>query len=327
MAMPDNINSLIEELKNALDSGISLSDANIEEKLRRVIRLAPPVAMMKLPIFHKKIFFTDSYHQASHKKAVKQPVFVRVRKIDQSFHGKPISYDEIIHPQPKYSRLGRANRNGNPIFYCSAHENPEMAELAALYEVNARIGEQYIVSYWQLSGQLRLFNLGKTVVTAKHHASYQVDEFPDPTNPILAEVFCSPDKKYYPITSMLCEILLYGCLYDQSLIQGHPQGIIYPSIQIDGLRLNAKCDNYAITPQALKDSLVWKRSDFVTIAQDAHMANGVVHITRMKGMACELDEDNNMRLILENNRGFFENRPIVYGNSFMVFDPHGELVF
>lgn len=327
IAMLENINRIIEALIEALDRGVHLSTSEIEGQLRKFIAGAPPLAIMKLPILHDKIRVTDSYHEASYKKTIKQPVFVRAIKVDESFLGKPIKYSRIIHPSPGQARLGRANSKGRSIFYCSGHENPEMAELAALYELGAKKGELYIISYWQLSGPLRLFVLGNAVVSARHRPSWQDEECPDPDNAVLGKIFCNPGSRYYPLTSMLAEILLYGILYDRSLIDGHPQGIVYPSVKIDGLELDAKCDNYAITPETFQNSLVWKRSDFVTIAEDAHMTNGIVHTTRMKGMACKLDEDKNLVLILENNRGFFNDKSIVYGNTFMVFDPYGELVF
>jgi hypothetical protein len=324
--MPENVNCIIEALIESLDRGVHLTTSEIEGRLRKFIAAAPPLAIMKLPILHDKIRVTDSYHEASHKKTIKQPVFVRAIKVDDSFIGKPIKYSRIIHPSPEQARLGRANSKGYPIFYCSGHENPEMAELAALYELEAKKGEQYIISYWQLSGPLRLFVLGDVVVTARHRPSWQNEECTDPNNAVLGKVFCNPDSKYYHLTSVLAEILLYGILYDRSLIDGHPQGLVYPSVKIDGLELDAKCDNYAITPEACKNSLVWRRSDFVTIAEDAHMTNGIVHTTRMKGMACKLDQNKDLVLIFENNRGFFNDKSIVYGNNFMVFDPYGELV-
>ena len=325
--MLENINRIIEALIKSLDCGVHLSTSEIERQLRKFIVEAPPLAIMKLPILHDKIRVTDSYHEASYKKTIKQPVFVRAIKVDEGFLGKPIKYSRIIHPSPEHARLGRANSKGRPIFYCSAHENPAMAELAALYELEAKKGESYLISYWQLSGPLRLFVLGNVVITARHRPSWQDNEGPDPNNAVMGKIFCNPGSRYYPLTSMLAEILLYGILYDRSLTDGHPQGIVYPSVRIDGLELGVKCDNYAIIPEAFKNSLVWRKSDFVTIAEDAHMANGIVHTTRMKGMACKLDEDKNLVLIFENNRGFFNNKSIVYGNNFMVFDPYGELVF
>ncbi len=327
MTMPENAAPTIEELTEFLDRVIPPSASDIEDKLRKIIEESAPLAVMELPIHHNKILVADSHHEASNKKAIKQPVFVRARKVDKSFFSKPMNYSEIIHPPSERTRLGRANREGHPIFYCSAHENPEMGELAALYELGAKKGETYIISYWELSGPLRLFVLGETVVTVRHKPSWKNKEMADINNAILGKIFCNPDSKYYPLTSLLAEILLYGTLYDGSLIGKHPQGIVYPSVKIDGLKLEAKCDNYAITPEACLNSLVWRRSDFVTVAEDAHMASGKVHITRMKGMACKVDKKKNLVLIYENNRGFYNNKSIVYGNGFMVFDPHGELVF
>src|SRR3990167_9803355 len=74
----------------------------------------------------------------------------RARKLDANFKKTEIiSKDKLIYPQNIYARLGRANREGNSMFYCSLAKEPIFFELPDLGE-----GNELIISFWQTNKKM-----------------------------------------------------------------------------------------------------------------------------------------------------------------------------
>ena len=82
----------------------------------------------------------------------------RARKIDGSFNkNRKILLKELKNPPPERATLGRVNRDGQSVFYCSGSKEPVFFELP-----NLSNGDEIILSFWKTSEDMIVNNLGYT---------------------------------------------------------------------------------------------------------------------------------------------------------------------
>lgn len=80
----------------------------------------------------------------------------RARKIDPLFNvSKPIKLEDLKYPPASRARIGRANREGCPMFYCSMSKEPLFFEIPKLEK-----NDEIIISIWKTKTKLLVNNIG-----------------------------------------------------------------------------------------------------------------------------------------------------------------------
>jgi hypothetical protein len=95
---------------------------------------------------------------------IETPVFnpgtflYRARKIDQLYNKRAgIKYSDLIYPPKDRARLGRLNREGQSVFYCSMHKESVLYELQGL-----QAGDEIILTFWKTNKTMLVNNIGYT---------------------------------------------------------------------------------------------------------------------------------------------------------------------
>lgn len=82
----------------------------------------------------------------------------RGRKIDGDFNkARGIKFDDLIYPPAQSTRLGRVNRDKNPMFYCAGSKEVVFFELTGL-----TTGDEIVLSFWQTTEKMLVSNVGYT---------------------------------------------------------------------------------------------------------------------------------------------------------------------
>lgn len=179
---------------------------------------------------------------------------------------RPSDVRQISYPPAEVvTSMGRLNRVGSSMFYCSAGEPP------VSYELKARVGDTIAVSEWEVLEPLWLHNLGFHEDALVKLGVPFVGSRPDLTNAIpdettenerlrrkfslaLAEDVAAGDEYKYKLSVAINE-LLFDKAGPIPIREGRPRfdgasGTVYPSVQ-----LNARADNVALFPEFVDSSL------------------------------------------------------------------------
>lgn len=82
----------------------------------------------------------------------------RARKIGPTFHtGCGLKLDDLLYPPANKARLGRANRDNQPMFYCSVGKESLFFEIQDL-----KPGDELIVTFWRTTERMLVNNIGYT---------------------------------------------------------------------------------------------------------------------------------------------------------------------
>jgi hypothetical protein len=82
----------------------------------------------------------------------------RARRVDNRFNKSlGIRQADLAYPPRERARLGRVNRDGDPVFYCSFGKEPLVYELPGL-----TAGDEIIISIWQTATKGFINNVGYT---------------------------------------------------------------------------------------------------------------------------------------------------------------------
>lgn len=82
----------------------------------------------------------------------------RARKIGTDFNkAEGISYRDLIYPPQEIAKLGRLNKDGQSVFYCSFGKEALFYELPKL-----KAGDELVISFWQTTEEMILNNIGYT---------------------------------------------------------------------------------------------------------------------------------------------------------------------
>ena len=228
---------------------------------------------------------------------VRSPIFdpgmfvYRARRVTPTFNtSKPMSLADLKHPPAELARQGRANRAGQPMFYCSGMKEPLFFEIG---ELNA--GDELILSSWKSRSRMLLNNIGYTNLVFQElgakrpcptwedlrdgKAAISVPEGGAELLPSILEVTDNDALRaelsklfmkraedatleYYKLTAAIAEAHL-GTVNDTDEFAG----ILYPSV-----RMWANGDNIALTPRYADEHLEFRRATRVRI--DKCKANG-----------------------------------------------------
>ena len=165
--------------------------------------------------------------------------------------GPPIPEKTITH--------GRCHQPKHPLCYCSLYED------TALAEVNAELGEQYVISTFTMPKDIRLIPVGELDYyrrTGRTYIGNETQQSAKPHEKALGEEDCvvaalidaflahefikqATTQTDYKITSALADVLLNGDLKPQKPIDA----LVYPSVAFrEGM-------NFAILPEPYKSKM------------------------------------------------------------------------
>jgi len=239
----------------------------------------------------------------------------RARKIDDSFNkNRKILLKDLKYPPPDKSTLGRLNRDGQSVFYCSGSKEPVFFELPSLSN-----GDKIILSFWQTSEDMMVNNIGYTeyifnkmgarrvapswsvkkidntrqeIIFNKNSVSTEEREsiLSHDQNRVLRELMSEAfmhevddlNKYHYKLTTALGELHL-------GEIKNYTRqfaGIIYPSV-----RMFANGDNFALLPEFVEQNLVFKKATHIIINSRNENSFSINNLDA----AIELDQDGSLK--------------------------------
>lgn len=239
----------------------------------------------------------------------------RARKIDTSFNkDRKIFLKNLKNPPPDKSKLGRVNRDGQSVFYCSGSKEPVLFELP-----NLSNGDEIILSFWKTTEDMIVNNLGYTeyifnrmgakrvlppwsnikIDDTKQKIIFSENSIPAEVREsimsqdqnrmfreLMSEVFMhqvnDSDRHHYKLTIALAELHL-GEIKDYSK---QFAGIIYPSV-----RMFANGDNFALKPEIVNGNIEFKKAAHIRIND---MSENSFSITNIDA-AIELDKDGSLK--------------------------------
>lgn len=208
----------------------------------------------------------------------------RARKVDENFNtSTPISLADLKYPPASRTRIGRANREGYPMFYCSMSKEPIFFEIG-----NLKAGDEIIISSWKTTSSLLVNNIGYTKFVFSNlkskrecptwgdnkngkcsitmplggddqlstiHPRSENEELILEISRLFMRNINDSAYKYYKLTAAIAEAHLGTVNYVDNI-----SGIIYPSV-----RMWANSDNLALTPAFVDDNLEFRRATHVRI--------------------------------------------------------------
>lgn len=215
----------------------------------------------------------------------------RARKIDNFFNkDHKILLNELQYPPSDKATLGRLNRDGQSVFYCSASKEPIFFELPNLSD-----GHEIVIGFWQTLDDMIVNNIGYTeFIFSKMGAkrfipSWGVRKIDDTLqeitlnensvfakakeeilshdkNRVLHELISKEfmrevgesDSHLYKLTTAIAELHLRGIKNYKKQFAG----IVYPSI-----RMSANGDNFVLTPQFVDEYLEFKKASHIRITK------------------------------------------------------------
>jgi hypothetical protein len=188
----------------------------------------------------------------------------------------PSKIDDISYPRAdRVTKLGRINRIGKPVFYCS------LAAHGVFYELKARKGDLIAVSEWEVAERLWMHNLGYHQDALRRMGAPDAAMRPRFTNPIPNE-----SKKNFKLRCQLSlaftedirdnqeyrykqSIAINELLFDgASPLPTYPDGpkfsraagTVYPAV-----RMRGSADNIAMWPEFVDGSLRIKSVRYILI--------------------------------------------------------------
>ena len=239
----------------------------------------------------------------------------RARKLDKSFNkDREILLSDLKYPPPDKATLGRLNRDGQSVFYCSGSKEPIYLELPNLSE-----GHEIILSIWKTTEPMILNNIGYTdyifnQIGAKRVAPswsvFKIDDYNQvitlyenslsdeererllshEENRTLRELMSKEymrevhdsERYHYKLTTALAELHL-GKInnYDQQFA-----GILYPSV-----KMLANADNFALNPDFVDQHIKFKKNIHIRVTNRDGNSISINIIDE----AFELNNDNSLK--------------------------------
>lgn len=237
----------------------------------------------------------------------------RARKLSGVFNkARSIRVAELSYPPSPAAKMGRANREGQSVFYCSTSKEAVFFEIRAL-----KPGDELILSFWQTTDRLIVNNIGytqelftrlgaKRELPAWSVVKPQLDhETIDASQAVfskasiksilahdentelrqaLSNAFMTrvddDDAGSYKLTTAIAELHLGTIDSDRSFA-----GVMYPAC-----RMWANGDNIALTRSTADDSLELQMAKHVRIDS----ITGLKIETTQLDAATGLDEDGNL---------------------------------
>lgn len=212
----------IEEILASIESLIR-NNGTVDlftQKIHNLIALAP---ISNCSVFEPGVEF---YRSTNHHKNI--PNFI----------------DEIWFPPENFAKLSRANREGSPMFYCSA--DPMVSHL----EIGMKPGQLAVMSKWGTIERMILHDLGYSSKVFKRaeanrsvpdmNRDFEEDHFTD-VHDFIHLAFTEPVSPKYELTAAIAEVHLRAV---------ELAGIRYPAIT-----KKANADNISLKPEFVRSSV------------------------------------------------------------------------
>ena len=175
----------------------------------------------------------------------------------------PKLLSDLWHPPPQLCVMGRANREHQPMLYCSIDRSP------LFFELHAAVGDRLAIVQYESADRLLLNRVGYTDKTFRQlKSARQVPDYgglPSENyddvgllvNDFLAEVFCEvvpEDQPWrYKISVAIAEALVSSDHFD---------GLLYPTVPMWG-----NADNIALKPASATAKLKPIRVEYVVVTK------------------------------------------------------------
>jgi len=186
---------------------------------------------------------------ASHGKVI-VPVFqagIRLYRATRYHVSLPALKEALWFPPADRVAAGRANYAGQPVFYCSVHQSPALAEIkAGPYSI-------VVISEWVTQDVLIVQDLGfeehafRRLGVDRQRQAHQVDDVKSASETELkarrfvSNAFLTEGEASYALTAVIAEVFT-----ESDAIAG----IRYPS-----LALNGRADNFALRPEYVRTKM------------------------------------------------------------------------
>lgn len=174
---------------------------------------------------------------------------------------KPANIREVFYPPAHVVPMGRVNRPGNPILYCSNSRE------ATLFELRPLVGATVAIVHWETSAPMMVNHVGyvqptfealrsaRVAGTSIEFAQVPPGEGHEEIAKFLAELFTKSvargEEQIYKLTNAVAEKLFIHDLFD---------GLLYPTIQ-----MRANADNFALKPRYADVHLKFLKIEFARI--------------------------------------------------------------
>jgi hypothetical protein len=172
----------------------------------------------------------------------------------------PGAVKDLWHPPVEKAALSRANRKGEPIFYCSSDPN------CAFREIGASVGQLVVHAKWVTTAPMLLHDLGYTAqvfaragsrreLPERHRTFYEstLDQKGRTVRDYLALAFTEPTSIKYALTTAIAEVHLRADEFS---------GLLYPAVS-----KATNVDNLALRPEFLRGGLRLETAQLVRIDQ------------------------------------------------------------
>lgn len=239
MHMPTNRLFDGERAKAAIQEALraDLSKASIDD-LKRVLAPAIEARLVTVPVLNAGT-----------------PLY-RARVISKPAHIRDVSY-----PPASLTPLGRVNRPGAPVLYCSS------AREGALFETRPRSGDTAVVVKWTTKEPLVAHQVGysenalrqlKSARTPESWAPFAVEpggaphaEVTDLLASIFVRVIEPGESEFYKLSTAIAEMLFAQDMF---------HALLYPTVA-----LSANSDNLAIKPSFVDHHLSFVEAEFFQV--------------------------------------------------------------
>jgi hypothetical protein len=188
----------------------------------------------------------------------------------------PSNVNELKYPPAaRVTKFQRANRPGDPRFYCSA------GAPAAIFELSPRVGDRIAVSEWEVQEKLWMLNVGyeknslSTIGSARQTPHWQTKPIPNETianrlvHRFLASEFTrevpAGAEHFYKLSTAIAEKLA-GRITSLNQTEGMPSGRRFAGLQYPALAMRGDADNIVLHPDFVdRNHLVLKNVRYVNI--------------------------------------------------------------
>ena len=183
----------------------------------------------------------------------------------------PVTIEELWFPPPASAPLGRANRPGNPMFYCCSDPN------GAFREIGVQVGQLIVYAKWVTTAPMLLHDLGYTQAVLARAGSnrklsteqatfydVRLNDAGRVIRDFVALSFTEPTARAYPFTAAIAEFHLRGEAF---------AGLRYPAVS-----KAANVDNLALAPAFVRSGLKLVEARLVavdTVDEDGSIGGNV----------------------------------------------------
>jgi hypothetical protein len=175
---------------------------------------------------------------------------------------RPNNISRMLYPPPAITGIGRANRPGEPVLYCST------ARQAPFFESKPTEGQTVVIVHWATTAPLQVNHVGycsnafNTLGSNRSNAGWGPRPAAVPgseANHIISEFLANTFTKIVPNGSEH-DYKLSVAIAEKMFADDFFNGLLYPAIA-----MKANADNFAIKPRFANSQLRFIKAEFARI--------------------------------------------------------------